>query len=101
MKLKAAGMSGKALRLMVDYLHRRFIKVAVGAVTSKLERIYSSVPQGGKWSAPLWDFEISTLEDLGLKGWLMSYADDCALVFEISAVNRDSVIQTVNQDLTC
>ena len=92
-------MRGKALRLMVDYIHRRFIKVAVGAVTSKLKRIYSNVPQGGKWSAPLWDFEISTLEDLGLKGWLMSYADDCALVFEISAVNRDSVIQTVNQDL--
>jgi hypothetical protein len=98
-KLKAAGMSGKALRLMVDYLRRRFIKVTVGTVSSKLKRIFSSVPQGGKWSAPLWDFEISTLEDLDLKGWLMSYADDCALVYEISLANRDLVIQMVNQDL--
>ena len=48
-KLATAGMRGRALRLMQDYLRRRFIRVVVGAASSKLKRIYSSVPQGGKW----------------------------------------------------
>ena len=84
---------------MMDYLRRRFIKVTVGSISSKLRRVHSSVPQGGKWSAPLWDFEISTLEDLDLNGQLMSYADDCSLVYEISCSNRDSIITAVNNDL--
>ena len=90
-KLTAAGMSGRALKLMRSYLHRRFIKVVVGADSSKERRIYSSVPQGGKWSAPLWDFEISTLVDLDLSGLLMSYADDCSLVYQIYKSNRHTV----------
>ena len=98
-KLIAAGLQGKALRLMRDYLLRRFIKVVVGGYSSKERRIYSSVPQGGKWSAPLWDFEISTLKDLDLHGWLLNYADDCSLVYEISSTNRQSIIAAANQDL--
>jgi hypothetical protein len=98
-KLKAAGMYGKALRLMTDYLRRRFIRVAAGSVSSKLKRVYSSVPQGGKWSAPLWDFEISTLGDLDLAGELISDADDCSLVYVIDSCNRNTVTADVNNDL--
>ena len=61
--------------------------------------MYSSVPQGGKWSAPLWDFEISTLGDLDLVGELMSYADDCSLVYVVDEHNRGSVVADVNKDL--
>ena len=64
-----------------------------------MKRIYSSVPQGGKWSAPLWDFEISTLEDLDLNGILLSYADDCSLFYRISASNKDAITDAVNADL--
>ena len=49
----AAGLHGLALRLMKDYLRRRFIQVVAGASKSEMRRIFSSVPQGGKWSAPL------------------------------------------------
>lgn len=98
-KLAAAGMNGKAFKLIKSYLQRRSIEVVVGAVKSEQRRIYSSVPQGGKWSAPLWDFEISTLEDLDLQGWLMSYADDCSLVYEITSQNSQSMVAAVNQDL--
>ena len=46
-----------------------------------------------------WDFGISTLEDLNLSDWLMSYADDCALVFEITSANRQTMIEMMNKDL--
>jgi len=39
------------------------------------------------------------LEDLDLTGILMSYADDCSLVYEINDSNRASTIGSVNQDL--
>ena len=54
------------------------------------------MPQGGKWSAPLWDFEISTLEDLDLAGWLMTYADDCSLVYRANSSNKQSITQDIN-----
>ena len=98
-KLSAAGMDSRALQLMKNYLRRRFIRVVVGGESSKLRRIRSSVPQGGKWSAPLWDFEITTLGDLNLEGILLSYADDCSLLYKIDKNNRDTVTATVNSDL--
>ena len=98
-KLRAAGLKGKALTLMKDYLHKRFIRVVVDGISSSNKRIFSSVPQGGRWSAPLWDFDIATLEDLDLTGILMSYADDCSLVYEVNDSNRASMISSVNQDL--
>ena len=98
-KLRAARMQGRALRLLMDYLRRRFIRVVTGSVSSKLKRVHSSVPQGGKWSAPLWDFEISTLGDLDLVGDLMCYADDCSLVYVIDESNRSTVVANVNRDL--
>jgi hypothetical protein len=98
-KLSAAGMDSRALQLMKNYLRRRFIRVVVGGESSKLRRIRSSVPQGGKWSAPLWDFEIATLGDLNLEGILLSYADDCSLLYKIDKNNRDTVTATVNSDL--
>ena len=80
-------------------MRRRFIKVVIGGEGSKSRRLRSSVPQGGKWSAPLWDFEIATLEDLNLEGILLSYADDCSLLYKIDKGTRDTVTATVSSDL--
>ena len=46
----AARLHGLALRLVKDYLRRRFIQVLVeaGASKSEMRRIFSSAPQGGK-----------------------------------------------------
>jgi hypothetical protein len=86
-KLIAGGMDERAIRLMKDYLKNRFIQVLVGKQKSKKHRIFSSVPQGGKMSAPLWDFDISTFDDLDLFAILFSYADDCTLFYEITDEN--------------
>ena len=65
-KLKLRGMRKRALRLIKSYLKLRFIQVVRGMARSKKRNITSSVPQGGKWSAPLWDFDIATLDELGI-----------------------------------
>ena len=73
--------------------------MVANGVKSKGHRIFSGVPQGGKWSAPLWDFEISTLQDLDIYGLLISYADDCSLLYEVTDQNREILIDDINGDL--
>jgi hypothetical protein len=73
--------------------------VATGDDTSAAHRIFSGVPQGGKWSAPLWNFEISTLQDLGLTGQLLCYADDACLIYEITKDNKATLLDAINADL--
>ena len=101
-RLKAKGMSGRALRLLKNYLWCRFIGVVVNGDKSSLLGIFSGVPQGAKWSPKLWDFDISELPDC-LSDWalLISYADDCALYYEFDSTSYEDMhmILTVNADL--
>ena len=96
-KLKARGMRGRALRLMKSYLNDRFIEVVAGKLRSLLKKIFSGVPQGGKFSQNLWNFDISTLDELDIEG-LIAYADDCGILYEISDNNRDTIIEELNKD---
>lgn len=84
---------------MKDYLRLRFIEVVRGAMKSKRKRITSGVPQGGKWSAPLWDFDIGTLDELGIDE-LFGYANDLGLVYVVDNPNKSEIIDHINQDFT-
>ena len=90
-------MRGRALRLMKSYLKDCYIQVVVGRVESSLKRITSSVSQGGKWSANLWDFDIGTLEELDIDG-LIAYADDLGILYEVTKDNKHCIIDEVNAD---
>ena len=96
-KLKLRGMRGRALQLMKSYLKDRFIEVVRGLARSRRRKITSSVPQGGKWSAPLWDYDIATLDELDIEE-LFAYADDLGLIYEVNDENRDSIIDHINED---
>ena len=61
LRLRKAGMRGRALRLIEDYLYQRFIQVVCNGKASQQREIFSGVPQGAKLSPPLWDFDISEL----------------------------------------
>ena len=93
-------MRGRALKLARSYLHDRFTEVVVCTVRSALKRNISSVPQGGKFSHNLWNFDISTLEELDIGG-LIAYADDCGILYKITADNKDTIIDEINKDLGC
>ena len=96
-KLRLRGMMGRALLLLKSYLKMRFIEVVRGTVRSRRRKIGSSVPQGGKFPAPLWDFDISTLDELDIDE-LFGYADDLGLVYIIDSENSDWIIDHINQD---
>ena len=96
-KLKKRGMRGRALRLLKSYLKNRFIEVVRGIARSRRRLITSSVPQGGKWSAPLWDYDIATLDELEIEE-LFAYADDLGLIYEVTDENYNSIIDHINED---
>ena len=92
-------MRKRALTLIKNYLFERFLQVVANGTASQKKQIFSSDPQGGKLSAPLWNFDISELADK-LSAELVPFgnADDVALWFEIEF---DRVISTavINTDL--
>jgi hypothetical protein len=100
-RLKVKGMSRKALKLVYSYLKNRFIQVVVGGDKSEKLEIFSSVPQGGKWSPKLWDFDISEMESylVSKLAMLICYADDCGLWYPITSENYHSIVNSINSDL--
>ena len=100
LRFKLTGMRGRALRLIKDYLYDRFIQVVCNGKSSGERPIFSGVPQGAKLSPPIWDFDISELPTVLSDGVeLGCYADDLWLWYEIHDLNRDTLVDTVNQDL--
>ena len=57
-RLRAKSMKGRAMRLIKDYLYKRYLVVVLGGKASKAREIFSGVPQGAKWSPKLWDIDI-------------------------------------------
>ena len=99
-RLEAKGMTEHALELVKDYLYERFIKVVSQGQESKEKQIYSSVPQGGKFSPDLWKFDISELESaIDELTLLFTYADDNGLWYETTDGNKECVIDCINRDL--
>ena len=86
-----------------NYLKNRFLQVVLNGDISKVKEIFSSVPQGGKWSPKLWDLDISEMEYfLSLLAQLFCYADDCGIWYAITDENRDYIVHIlhkINQDL--
>jgi len=92
-RLKAKGMIGKALKLLRDYLWRRFIQVVHNGDASELKEIFSGVPQGAKVSPKLWNFDISDMEHfLSFLCMLICYTDDCGLWYAITELNRHHIV---------
>lgn len=97
----AKGLSGKALSLIRDYLYCQFIQVVAAGISSNKKQIFSGVPQGGKWSLFLWDFDIcemcDCLSDFALP---FGYADDDSLWFELlPGMSAVQLVFNINQDL--
>jgi hypothetical protein len=99
-RLQTKGMRKKALKLLHSYLKNRFLQVVLNGDISKVKEIFSSVPQGGKWSPKFWDLDISEMEYfLSLLAQLFCYADDCGIWYAITDENRDCIVHKINQDL--
>ena len=99
-RLKVKGMRRKALKLLHSYLKKRFLQVVLNGDISEIKEIFSSVPQGGKWSPKFWDMDIAEMEYfLSLLALLFCYADDCGIWYAITDENRDYIVHKINEDL--
>ena len=99
-RLRKAGMRGRALKLVKDYLFERFVQVVCNGDTSTARAIYSGVPQGARWSPILWDFDISELPGVVSQyAEIGCYADGMWLWYDITDQNRDHIVDIVNLDL--
>ena len=91
-------MKGRALRLIKDYLHKRFIQVVCNGESSGKREIFSGVPQGAKLSPPIWDFDISELPTVvGPDVEVGCYADNLWLWYEVTDSNRDTLVHELHQ----
>jgi hypothetical protein len=93
-------MCGRALRLMKHYFYQRFLRVVNSSSSSTRKQLFSSVPQGAKWSPFLWNFDISEMpEAVSSEADVICYADDSGLWYEITKGNKACIIGTINDDL--
>jgi hypothetical protein len=85
---------------MKSYLFKRFIQVVCNGESSSKRETFSGVPRDAKWSTLLWDFDIGELPiAVSAMAELGCYADDMWLWYEVTDVNRDFLVDVINQDL--
>ena len=66
-------------------------------ITPALVALVSDGTDAQKWSAPLWDYDIATLDELDIEE-LFAYADDLGLIYEVNDENRGFIIDHINED---
>lgn len=99
-KFEARGMTGRALKLVKDYLFNRFLRVVCQGDVSSKKQIFSGVPQGAVWSPSFWNFDIADLPDaVSAEGDDFEYADDCGLWYEVTDENKAVIVAIINNDL--
>ena len=92
-RLKKRGMRRRALKLTRNYLYKRFLRVVNQGDSSSDKEIFSSVPQGGKWSPPFWNFDVSEMDQwISDLGELICYADDNGMWYDMRSLQITEII---------
>ena len=99
-RIRFRGKRSSLARSPIQTLTHLLACIFTSAISrSCLKEIFSSVPQGGKWSDFLFDLDISELVDsLCGEAIPFGYADDVALWYEID-VDHSVSIAMIHQDL--
>ena len=93
-KLRAAGVDGALLHLLVNYLHERRLKVTIGGRESNLHPIRAGVPQGSCLGPLLWSVYVNDL--LHLIPRARAYADDITLSQNYSPQDEPATVAQLN-----
>lgn len=80
-KLEAIGIRGRALRVFESYLTDRRQYVKIGTEISTEQIITTGIPQGTIIAPFLFIIYVNDLCSLDIRGQIVSYADDTALIF--------------------
>ena len=79
-KIEEAGCGGEILQWFKSYLHNRTQKVRIGTTESSKLQLKIGTPQGTALSPLLFLIYVNEIGQLRLKGTLISYADDTAII---------------------
>ncbi len=96
-KLKKAGISGKLLRWLKDYLKDRKQRVCLNGIYSEWGFILAGVPQGSVLGPLLFLIFINDITEVVLHTKIRLFADDTCLFVTVD--NRDQTADLVNTDL--
>ena len=96
-RIEEAGCRGKVLMWFQSYLNCRKQKVKIGETASKELQLRVGTPQGSALSPILFLIYMNELGRLEIKGEIISYADDTALIEEGN--NWVEVKQNTEEDL--
>ena len=93
-KLEAAGVRGKLLLWLKDWLAGRKQRVVVGGETSKWLPVDSGTPQGTVLGGPLFDVYIDDIDLIVLFCLLLKFADDTKMAKAIKSKADSEMFQT-------
>lgn len=104
-KLFCYGITGKALKLIENYLTNREQTVKLNHYESTNLRVRCGVPQGSILGPTLFLAYINDIFELDLKGSLQLFADDAALIYNASSLtelkdNMEHDLKTLNDYLS-
>lgn len=97
-KLELAGIRGIPLQLLQDYLSNRRQAVSISGKISALLDLLMGVVQGSKMGPLLYLIFTNDVCKLPLKGKIMLYADDLAIIY--TSKSREGLLSQVRQDMT-
>lgn len=96
-KLELAGIRGIPLRLIGSYLTDRKQVVSIDGSVSEVRRMQMGVAQGSKLGPLLYLIYTNDLGYLSLKGKIMMFADDVAIMYR--SVSRDTLVGNIRHDM--
>lgn len=97
-KLELAGIRGMPLELLQDYLSNRWQAVSIQGHNSALKPMSMGVAQGSKLGPLLYLVYTNDLGKLPLKGKVMMYADDVAILYR--SKSRTMLLDDIRYDMS-
>ena len=95
-KLKTYGVTGKALKLLENYLTNRKQCVKLGQSLSKWEEIYKGVPQGSILGPVLFNIFLNDIFYFITESSLYNYADDNTIAY--AGYDIEKLVTTLEND---
>lgn len=86
-KLNAAGIRGKAHKLLKSYLENRVNYVSIENINSNPEKVWYGVPQGTVLGPLLFSLYINDLLNINSAGKIISFADDTVVLYKSHSWN--------------
>lgn len=98
-KLDLSGVRGMPLHLIRSYLTDRSQVVSIGGEVSEVRQMRMGIAQGSKLGPLLYLIYTNDLGNLPLRGKIMMFADDVAIVYRSHDRSHDQLLADIRHDM--